>query len=133
MIRAIDSSSIHKICSGQVVVDLCSAVKELVENALDAHATCIEINMKSMGLESIEVSDNGVGIEPKDYLGIALKHHTSKLQDFSDLDTVKSFGFRGEALNALCELSEKLLIVTKCAGDVVGAELSFSANGRYVS
>lgn len=60
-----------------------------------------------MGAVSIEVCDNGSGIDPSNYANIALKHHTSKLCDFTDLNSVSSFGFRGEALNALCELSGK--------------------------
>lgn len=60
-IRALDSNSIHKICSGQVIVDLATAVKELVENALDAGATVLEVKLKEMGVESIEVSDKGWG------------------------------------------------------------------------
>ena len=63
------------------------------------------LQLKEMGSESIEVSDNGSGIDPSNYANIALKHHTSKLCDFNDLNSVSSFGFRGEALNALCELS----------------------------
>ena len=63
------------------------------------------IQLKEMGSETIEVSDNGSGIDPSNYSNIALKHHTSKLCDFNDLNSVSSFGFRGEALNALCELS----------------------------
>jgi len=76
-IKAIDKVSIQRICSGQVVIDLASAVKELVENALDASATSIEIKLRNMGLDMIEVSDNGSGIKETDYCGLALKHHTS--------------------------------------------------------
>jgi DNA mismatch repair protein PMS2 len=67
------------------------------------------LQLKEMGSESIEVSDNGCGIDPSNYANIALKHHTSKLSNFNDLNSVASFGFRGEALNALCELSGKTL------------------------
>jgi DNA mismatch repair protein PMS2 len=67
------------------------------------------LQLKEMGSESIEVSDNGCGIDPSNYASIALKHHTSKLSNFNDLNSVASFGFRGEALNALCELSGKML------------------------
>ncbi len=131
MIRAIDQESIHRICSSQVVVDLANAVKEMVENALDAQATFIEVKLKSMGADSIEVSDNGRGIDPADYEGIALKHHTSKLRNFEDLFSVDSFGFRGEALNALCELSEKFTITTKRANETTGSMLTFDKFGRY--
>lgn len=131
-IRAIDATTIHKICSGQVVVDLATAVKELCENSLDAGATTIEINLKEMGAESIEVSDNGCGIAEENYEGIAVKHATSKLEKFSDLEGVSSFGFRGEALNALCELSGSFHVLTKQATNQVGAALSFSRNGSLV-
>ncbi len=133
MIRAIDQESIHRICSSQVVVDLANAVKEMVENALDAQATFIEVKLKSMGADSIEVSDNGRGIDPADYEGIALKHHTSKLRNFEDLFSVDSFGFRGEALNALCELSEKFTITTKRANETTGSMLTFDKFGRYIN
>ena len=98
MIKALDKNSIHQICSGQVIVDLATAVKELVENALDANSSVIEVKLKNMGIDSIEVniidvqnptcmfiqvSDNGLGINPKDYSGLAIKHCTSKLYEFS--------------------------------------------------
>ena len=132
-IRAIDQESIHRICSGQVVVDLATAVKEMVENSLDAKATMIEIKLKNFGADSIEVSDNGTGIAAKDYDGIALKHHTSKLQNFEDLFSVASFGFRGEALNSLCELSGKFTVITKQSHEPVGALLTFDRMGRLAS
>jgi DNA mismatch repair protein PMS2 len=69
------------------------------------------LQLKEMGSESIEVSDNGCGIDPSNYANIALKHHTSKLSNFNDLNSVASFGFRGEALNALCELSGKSFLL----------------------
>ena len=130
MIRAIDKSSIQKICSGQVVVDLTTAVKEMVENALDSGATSIEVKLKDMGATSIEVSDNGGGIAPSNYAGIAMKHFTSKLQSFEDIYSVSSFGFRGEALNALCELSKSFSVTTKQPTDTVGTLLQFDKNGK---
>jgi DNA mismatch repair protein PMS2 len=82
-----------------------------------------------MGTEFIEVIDNGHGINPNSYDSIALKHHTSKLSQFSDLRIVQSFGFRGEALNALCELSGRFSIITKQAHQTCGSQLSFNRNG----
>lgn len=70
IIRPIDSASIHRICSGQVILDLSTAVKELVENSLDAAATFVEIRFKDYGADSIEVHDNGTGIEPNNYEAI---------------------------------------------------------------
>ena len=132
-IKTLDKDSVHKICSGQVIFDLASAVKELIENALDSHATSIEIKLKESGVESIEVSDNGDGIDQENYSALALKHHTSKIQDFSDLSKVMSFGFRGEALNALCELSHKLTVITKKNNEQVGNLLEFGKNGELTS
>eukprot|EP01041_Mallomonas_annulata_P002270 gene2270-4419_t len=133
MIQYIDKSSIHKICSGQVVVDLATAVKELVENAMDAGATSIEVKLKEMGVEYIEVIDNGCGINPENFNSIALKHHTSKLKDFEDLKSVRSFGFRGEALNALCEISGALSVTTKQEHQSFGSNLQFGRDGQLIS
>ena len=130
MIHAIDRSSVQKICSGQVVVDLATAVKEMVENSLDSGATAVEVRLKEMGAHCIEVSDNGSGIDPSNYSGIARKHFTSKLQAFEDIYSVSSFGFRGEALNALCELSEKFTVITKQEDQPVGTILEFDRNGQ---
>lgn len=130
IVKPISESTIHQLCSSQVVVDLSTAVKELIENSLDAGATCIELKLKNMGADLIEVVDNGSGIDPSDYSGIAEKHQTSKLRNFEDLVNVASFGFRGEALNALCELSGKFSVSTKRSVDPVGAALSFDRFGR---
>ncbi|XP_062619976.1 mismatch repair endonuclease PMS2-like [Saccostrea cucullata] len=128
-IKAIDKKSIHRICSGQVVLTLATAVKELVENSIDAGATSVEIKLKDYGLESIEVSDNGSGVEESNFEGLTLKHHTSKLQDFTDLTSVATFGFRGEALSSLCALSS-LTITTRHGDTTVGTKLEFNHNGK---
>ena len=82
------------------------------------------------GLGAIEVSDNGTGIAAENYASIALKHFTSKLADFSDLESVVSYGFRGEALSSLCAVSKGLEVSTRTAQDDIGARLEFDANGR---
>ena len=63
-----------------------------------------EVRVKEYGSELLEVVDNGCGVAPGNYQALTLKHHTSKLEDFSDLATVQTFGFRGEALSSLCAL-----------------------------
>lgn len=93
-LHVLDKRDVQRICSGQSVVDLATAVKEMVENALDAGATLIEVKLKEFGKETIEVSDNGSGIAPVNYDTIALKHYTSKISRFEDIETVSSFGFR---------------------------------------
>ncbi|NXN95557.1 PMS2 endonuclease, partial [Rhinopomastus cyanomelas] len=129
VIKPIDRKSVHRICSGQVVLNLGTAVKELVENSLDAGATNIDIKLKDHGAELIEVSDNGDGVEEENFEGLTLKHYTSKIQDFSDLIHVETFGFRGEALSSLCALSD-VTIFTCHKSAKVGARLVFDHNGK---
>ncbi|OXB56151.1 hypothetical protein ASZ78_005089 [Callipepla squamata] len=128
-IRRIDRESVHRICSGQVVLSLGTAVKELVENSLDAGATSIDVRLKDHGAELIEVSDNGGGVEEANFEGLTLKHYTSKIQDFSDLIHVDTFGFRGEALSSLCALSD-VTISTCHKSAKVGTRLVFDHNGE---
>ncbi|NXK92449.1 PMS2 endonuclease, partial [Formicarius rufipectus] len=128
-IRPIERKSVHRICSGQVVLNLGTAVKELVENSLDAGATNIDIKLKDHGAELIEVSDNGGGVEEENFEGLTLKHYTSKIQDFSDLIHVETFGFRGEALSSLCALSD-VTIFTCHKSAKVGTRLVFDHNGK---
>ena len=93
---------IGTLCSGQVITDLRSAVKEVLENALDAKATNVEIRLFEDGLDGFEVRDNGVGIQ--DYTHVCEKRFTSKINSFQDVQKVSTFGFRGEALSSLCEV-----------------------------
>ncbi|KAF9169574.1 hypothetical protein BGX21_011386 [Mortierella sp. AD011] len=127
-IRAIDKESVHRICSGQVVLDMAIAVKELLENSLDAGATSISIKFKQNGLESITVTDNGCGITDANLETLALKHYTSKLRSFNDLAQVTSFGFRGEALSSLCALSV-LTVSTSTGGSPTGVLVEYTSNG----
>ncbi|KAF1992232.1 DNA mismatch repair protein MutL [Aulographum hederae CBS 113979] len=129
-IKPIESQSIHQIQSGQVIVDLCSVVKELVENSLDAGATSIDVRFKNSGIESIEVQDNGRGIAPEDYETIALKHYTSKLSAYSDLSSLTTFGFRGEALSSLCALSNFHIITARDSDGPRGTRLDFETSGK---
>uniref|UniRef100_A0A8C1SV16 Mismatch repair endonuclease PMS2 n=1 Tax=Cyprinus carpio TaxID=7962 RepID=A0A8C1SV16_CYPCA len=128
-IKAIDKQSVHQICSGQVVLSLATAVKELVENSIDAGASNVDVKLKDSGIELVEVSDNGKGVEEQNFEGLTLKHHTSKLRDFSDLIHVETFGFRGEALSSLCALSD-LSVVTCHESAQIGARLVYDHNGH---
>ncbi|XP_068610389.1 mismatch repair endonuclease PMS2 [Brachionichthys hirsutus] len=130
-IKAIDKHSVHQICSGQVVLTLATAVKELVENSIDAGATNIDVRLKECGAELVEVSDNGKGVEEANFEALTLKHHTSKLKDFTDLIHVETFGFRGEALSSLCALSN-LCVVTCHESSQVGTKLVFDHKGHLV-
>jgi len=129
-IKALEGRTVHQIQSGQVIVDLCSVAKELVENSLDAGATSIEVRFKNNGLDSIEVQDNGAGIPNEDYETIALKHYTSKLTNYDDLSSLQTFGFRGEALSSLCALSSFHIITAREDEAPKGTRLDFEASGK---
>lgn len=133
VIRPIEAKSVHQIQSGQVIVDLCSVVKELVENALDADATSIEVRFKNNGLDAIEVQDNGTGISEANYENLALKHYTSKLSTYEDLMNVQTFGFRGEALSSLCALSQFSVVTAQAHEAPKGKKLEFELSGRLKS
>ncbi|KAH6629600.1 hypothetical protein C7974DRAFT_189643 [Boeremia exigua] len=129
-IKPIEGRSVHQIQSGQVIVDLQSVCKELVENSIDVGATSIEVRFKNNGLDAIEVQDNGGGIAPADYDTIALKHYTSKLSTYDDLSTLKTFGFRGEALSSLCALSKFHIITARASDGPKGTRLDFEQSGK---
>ncbi|KAL8778476.1 MAG: hypothetical protein Q9213_007399 [Squamulea squamosa] len=130
MIKAIEGRSVHQIQSGQVIIDLCSVAKELVENSLDAGATSIEVRFKGYGLESIEVQDNGNGISKENYETVALKHYTSKLSTYDDLCSLQTFGFRGEALSSLCALSNFQVVTAQAHEAPKGTRLDFETSGK---
>ncbi|KAG8528524.1 uncharacterized protein KY384_007442 [Bacidia gigantensis] len=129
-VKALEGRTVHQIQSGQVIVDLCSVAKELVENSLDAGATAIEVRFKNHGLDSIEVQDNGSGISENDYESIALKHYTSKLSTYNGLSSLETFGFRGEALSSLSALSKFCIITAKETEAPKGTRLDFEISGQ---
>ncbi|CAI7614098.1 unnamed protein product [Penicillium pancosmium] len=138
-IKAIEAQSVHQIQSGQVIVDLCSVAKELVENSLDAGATTIEVRFKNNGLDLIEVQDNGSGISPDNYENIganpcarnsALKHYTSKLSSYDDLSRLHTFGFRGEALSSLCALANFHIVTAQANQAPRANKLDFESSGK---
>ncbi|KAL0137448.1 postmeiotic segregation increased 2, isoform CRA_c [Mucor lusitanicus] len=133
VISAIDKHSVHKICSGQVVLDIATAVKELVENSIDAGATSVDVNFIDSGIGGIEVVDNGCGIDPLNYESLALKHYTSKITNFEDLEKVMTFGFRGEALSSLCALSHLVVITATKTQAPMGVKLEYDSAGSLKS
>ncbi|KAK1836473.1 hypothetical protein QBC39DRAFT_272595, partial [Podospora conica] len=132
-IKAIESSTVHQIQSGQVIVDLCSVAKELVENSIDAGATIVDVRFKNQGLDSIEVQDNGSGISSQNYASIALKHYTSKLSTYDDLSTLQTFGFRGEALSSLSALSRFSIVTCTPQEAPRATKLEFEISGKLKS
>ena len=132
-IKALEGRTVHQIQSGQVIVDLCSVIKELIENSVDAGATSIEVRFKNHGLDAIEVQDNGAGIAPENYESLALKHYTSKLRDYDDLSSLQTFGFRGEALSSLCALSNFHVYTAQGHEAPKGTKLNFESSGHLGS
>jgi DNA mismatch repair protein PMS2 len=118
-IRPLPAPSIHQISSGQVIPTLHSAVKELLENALDAGASSIEIRLAEHGTASIEVIDNGSGIPVESLKYLGKRNCTSKLDTESEspLSTIQTFGFRGEALNSLIAICERVGVTTATVED----------------
>ncbi|XP_067932553.1 mismatch repair endonuclease PMS2-like [Watersipora subatra] len=129
-IKPIEQSTVHRLCSGQVVLTLAIAVKELVENAVDAGASSVEVRLQEYGSKMIEVIDNGPGVEENNFEGLTLKHHTSKIGNFDDLENgVTTFGFRGEALSSLCALS-KLTVCTRHKDAMAATRIVYDHYGR---
>ena len=118
-IAVLDQNTIDKIAAGEVVERPASVVKELVENAIDAGATAITVEIKEGGIAFIRVTDNGNGI-PKDQVRLAfLRHATSKIQKVEDLLQISSLGFRGEALSSISAVSQ-MEVITKTPEDMTG-------------
>ena len=118
-IAVLDQNTIDKIAAGEVVERPASVVKELVENAIDAGATAVTVEIKEGGISFIRVTDNGNGI-PKDQVPMAfLRHATSKIQKVEDLLQISSLGFRGEALSSISAVSQ-MEVITKTSEAMTG-------------
>ena len=114
------------IAAGEVVERPASVVKELLENAVDAGATKISVEIKDGGMTFLRVTDNGCGMEPQDARTAFLRHATSKLRTAEDLAAIATMGFRGEALAAIASVS-RIDLLTKPAGSLIGTSLHLEA------
>ena len=118
-IAILNQETIDKIAAGEVVESPCSVVKELVENAIDAGSTAITVEIKEGGISFIRITDNGCGIE-RDQVAVAFyRHSTSKIRSAEDLLTVKSLGFRGEALSSISAVA-RVELITKTYDELTG-------------
>ncbi|GFS94711.1 PMS1 protein homolog 1 [Nephila pilipes] len=131
-IKELPKSSSHLLSCSQIITSPFTVVKELVENGLDSCSTNIEVRLVQYGLEKIQVKDNGKGICESDIHFVAKPHCTSKITSHSDLSKVETYGFRGEALAAICAVSD-LEITTRSAGDEIGLNYQFDHQGNVLS
>ena len=118
-IQILSEETIDKIAAGEVVERPSSVVKELVENAIDAGASAVTVEIKEGGISFIRVTDNGEGIEKSQIKNAFYRHATSKLRDASELTAIGTLGFRGEALSSIAAVSQVELI-TKTEEDLTG-------------
>ncbi len=119
VIQILDQATINQIAAGEVIERPSAVVKELVENAIDAGASAVTVEIKEGGTSFIRITDNGRGIEKDDIRPAFLRHATSKIRTAEDLLSVSSLGFRGEALSSIAAVAQVELI-TKMAGEFTG-------------
>lgn len=124
-VHVLDDNTINKIAAGEVVERPASVIKELVENAIDAHADRIEVEIAAGGTSFMRVSDNGIGMSRQDAELAILRHATSKIVKVDDLLTIGTLGFRGEALPSIASVS-RFTLTTRQAGDELGTEIKIS-------
>lgn len=119
MINILDKGTIDKIAAGEVVERPASIVKELLENSIDAGSSSITVEIKNGGIDLIRITDNGCGIDSKEVKTAFLRHATSKIVSDKDLISIKSLGFRGEALSSIAAVS-RCEIITKTRDELTG-------------
>lgn len=141
IIRLLDDKTINKIAAGEVIENSASCVKELMENAIDASSTSIEVRIVAGGRKKIEVIDNGIGMNSQDALLSLERHATSKLKTIEDMDVLSSMGFRGEALPSIASISKLRLTssdgngaseVTVHGGRLIGQSVISRVKGTTV-
>ena len=121
-IHILDSETIDKIAAGEVVERPSSVVKGLVENAIDAGAKAVTVEVKDGGISFIRVTDNGCGMEREQLRTAFLRHATSKIENAEDLTRISSLGFRGEALSSIAAVA-KVEVITKTAESITGSRM----------
>ena len=129
-ILVLSEQVINKIAAGEVVDRPAAVVKELIENALDAGATQIDVEVTDGGRQVIAVADNGCGMGPDDALLSIERHATSKIRDVADIERIQTLGFRGEALAAIAAVSH-FTLTTRPAAELAGTEVTM-AGGKLV-
>jgi len=122
-IQVLTSDVANKIAAGEVVERPASVVKEIVENAIDADSTSVNVDLRAGGKRLIKISDNGIGMNREDALIATERHATSKINKIEDLESIQTFGFRGEALPSIASVS-KLELLTRTADQLEGTKIT---------
>lgn len=130
-IKPLDVSVVNKIAAGEIIISPVNALKELLENSIDAGATMIDILVKDGGIKVLQIGDNGCGIHKNDLPILCERFTTSKLTQFEDLESISTYGFRGEALASISHIA-KVTVTTKTKEDKCAWKVSFM-EGRMLS
>ncbi|CAI4035638.1 hypothetical protein SMKI_13G2890 [Saccharomyces mikatae IFO 1815] len=129
-IKALDESVVNKIAAGEIIISPVNALKEMMENSIDANATMIDILVKEGGIKVLQITDNGSGINKTDLPILCERFTTSKLQKFEDLSQIQTYGFRGEALASISHVA-RVTVTTKVKEDRCAWRVSY-AEGKML-
>ncbi|EDO17832.1 hypothetical protein Kpol_1043p22 [Vanderwaltozyma polyspora DSM 70294] len=124
-IKALDPSVVNKIAAGEIIISPVNALKEMMENSIDAGCSSIDILVKDGGIKVLQITDNGSGIEKDDLPILCERFTTSKLSKFEDLGNIETYGFRGEALASISHIS-RVTVTTKTKNDQCAWKVSYS-------